>query len=365
MRPIIDSHLDLGWNAMAFKRNLTLPLAELNHHDRRMPEFKGRGRATVSLPELQRGSIGLCFATLMARVPYADRPGSYVDSLDYPTHDMAYAYAQSQLAYYRRLHAQGHLRIICTAQELDEHWQQWTEPRTDNSGHDGPPIGALIAMEGSDGVVNSDHAATWYRDGLRCASLVHYGKSAYAAGTGEEGPLTESGCKLLREFERLGIMLDVTHLCDTSFFEAMDAYSGPVLASHQNCRELVPHQRQFSDEQLRIVIERDGVIGTAADAWMLFPDYNKNETSRDVVNVDALADHMDHVCQLAGNSRHAAFGSDLDGGFGTEQCPTGLDSIADLQKLDAILSSRGYSNDDIDAVFHGNWLRLLRRSLPS
>ena len=224
---------------------------------------------------------------------------------------------------------------------------------------------AFFESKGLRRLKEDDHAAVWYEDGLRCASLVHYGKSAYAAGTGQEGPLTESGRRLLQEFERLGIMLDVTHLCDTSFFEAMDAYNGPVVASHQNCRALVPHQRQFSDEQLRIVIERDGVIGTAADAWMLCPNFQKQITSRDVVQIDALADHIDHVCQLTGNCRHAAFGSDLDGGFGTEQCPTGLDSIADLQKLDAILSTRGYSGDDIDAIFHGNWLRLLRRALPS
>ena len=122
MRPIIDSHLDLGWNAMCWKRDLTLPLDEMNRNDGRMPEFKGRGRATVSFPEMRRGSIGLCFATLMARVPYAENPGIYADSLDYPTHDMAYGYAQSQLAYYRSLQVQGQIRLIRTAKELDEHW---------------------------------------------------------------------------------------------------------------------------------------------------------------------------------------------------------------------------------------------------
>jgi membrane dipeptidase len=127
---------------------------------------------------------------------------------------------------------------------------------------------------------------------------------------------------------------------------------------------LVPHVRQFSDEQLRRLIERDAVIGAALDAWMLVPGWVEGQTSRDVVGLQAVADHIDHVCQLAGDAHHAAIGSDLDGGFGTEQVPLGLDRISELQKLDAILVERGYSGDAIDAIFHGNWLRFFGRHLP-
>lgn len=365
MRNIIDSHLDLGWNAMSWKRDLTLPLNELNRIDGMKTDKNFRGRATVSLPEMRKGRIAVGFSTLMARVPYADPAGIHDVTLDFPNHDMAYAFAQSQLAYYRRLEARGELRIIRSSSDLKVHWQAWNG--TDANGEEPPtePIGAVIAMEGSDGIVEPDQAEAWFEDGLRCASLVHYGCSAYAAGTGQEGPVTVAGRELLQQFERLGVILDTTHLCDTSFFQALEHFGGIAIASHQNCRALVPHQRQFSDEQLKMLIERDGVIGAALDAWMLSPGYERGTTTRDVVNIEELADHIDHVCQLAGNVRHTAIGSDLDGGFGTEQCPSGLDRISDIQSLDEILSSRGYPTEDIDAVFHGNWLRILKQALPA
>jgi membrane dipeptidase len=160
------------------------------------------------------------------------------------------------------------------------------------------------------------------------------------------------------------MILDATHLSDASFFEALDRFDGPVLASHNNCRELVPDGRQFSDEQIRLLIDRGAVIGAALDAWMLYPGWIRGRTARDVVTLDAVVDHIDRVCQLAGNARHAAIGSDLDGGFGTEQAPVGLDRISDLQKLDGMLAARGYPPADIDAIFHGNWLRFFREHLP-
>lgn len=361
MRNIIDSHLDLAWNAMSWRRDLTLPLSEMNHIESAKSDTTFRGRGTVSLPEMRKGRIAVCLATMMGRVPYANPAGIHDVTLDFPTHDMAYAFAHSQLAYYRRLEARGELRIIRSSADLTTHWQAYNATDADFATE---PIGTVIAMEGADGIVNPDQTEEWFQNGLRCVSLVHYGCSVYAAGTGQEGPVTDAGLSLLKELERLGIILDTTHLCDTSFFQAMDHFNGITIASHQNCRALVPHQRQFSDEQLNILIERDGVIGTALDAWMLFPGYERGKTSREVTNMQSVADHIDHVCQLAGNVQHAAIGSDLDGGFGTEQCPTGLDRISDLQALDGILTARGYPAEDIDAVFHGNWLRLLHRALP-
>ena len=171
---------------------------------------------------------------------------------------------------------------------------------------------------------------------------------------------------MLQQFSRLGMILDVTHLCDESFFEAMEAFAGPILASHQNCRSLVPGDRQFSDEQIRLVIERGGILGAAADAWMLDKNWRRSDALLEPITVclEDIADHIDHVCQLAGNCLHAAIGSDLDGGFGTEQTPRDLASIADLQGISEILRRRGYRESDVDAVFHGNWLRFFRQHLP-
>jgi membrane dipeptidase len=195
--------------------------------------------------------------------------------------------------------------------------------------------------------------------------LAHYGHSRYAVGTGDSGPLTPAGVELLKQFQKVGMILDLTHSSDPSFFQALDQFSGPVLASHNNCRALVPGDRQYSDEQLKLLIERGAVIGAVCDAWMLYPNYIPDHMPRDVVKIDAIADHIDHICQLAGNCRHAAIGSDLDGGFGSNQTPDGMETIVDLHKLQSILDGRGYALADIEAIFHGNWLNFFRRHLPA
>ena len=124
-------------------------------------------------------------------------------------------------------------------------------------------------------------------------------------------------------------------------------------------------KRPATDEQIKQLISRNAVIGVALDAWMLFPDWVRGETKPEVVGLSAVADHNDHVCQLAGNANHSGIGSDLDGGFGTEQTPRDLNTIADLQKLGERLSTRGYSDPEIDLIFHGNWLRFFNEALPN
>jgi membrane dipeptidase len=267
--------------------------------------------------------------------------------------------ARGQLAYYELLERRGLLRMIRSAAELVRHWESWA-----SDGHS-EPIGYILAMEGADPIVEPSQAAEWWNLGLRSVNLAHYGESRYAVGTGDDGPLTPEGVQVLKEFEQLGMILDATHLCDSSFFQALDVFSGPVLASHNNCRALVAGGRQFSDEQIRLLIQRDAVIGAALDAWMLAPGWIRGQTSREVVRLEAVADHIDHLCQLAGDARHAAIGSDLDGGFGTEQTPVGMERISDLQKLAEILARRSYTDLEIDAIFHGNWLRFFSKYLPA
>jgi membrane dipeptidase len=161
------------------------------------------------------------------------------------------------------------------------------------------------------------------------------------------------------------MILDLTHSSDTSFFQALDHFQGPVLASHNNCRALVPGDRQYSDEQIKLLIQRNAVIGTALDAWMLKPNYQHGQTPRGTVTLANVVDNIDHICQLAGNTNHVGIGSDLDGGFGDEQTPAEIDSIADIQKLEPVLRSRGYAQQDIEKIFHGNWLRFFRQHLPN
>ena len=359
---LIDAHLDLSMNALNLNRNLDLEIADLRAHEkeREMTE-PGRGRNTTTFPAMRKGEVFLSVVTVIAR---ATRPGSNPN--DAATQEISYGRAQGQLAYYRVLEVQNKARMISDTEGLDQHVEAWQQnPDTISkmgASHSdaAPPLGFILSMEGADPIAWPEQVHAWYEDGLRVVSLSHYGISAYAHGTGTEGGLTAAGPALLKEMEKAGIVLDLTHLADQAFWEALDNFSGPVLASHNNCRALVPHQRQFTDEQLNAIIARNGVVGAALDAWMLYPDWIKGETNPAVLTLEAVANHIDHVCQRAGSTRHAAIGSDLDGGYGTEQTPGDLDTIADLQKLDGLLRTKGYKTEDIEAIFHGNWLRFFR-----
>jgi membrane dipeptidase len=360
MRPLIDAHLDLAWSAMFFNRNLLDVISEIRQAEAGMTDELSRARNTVSLPELRCANVPVCIATLLARSgpdKLKKVPSKRVD-LDYAEQRIAYGHAQGQLAYYRLLESEGSLRIIKTRSELAEHWEAWQK----NSAV--TPLGIILGMEGADPILRPEQLEAWWNEGLRAVGPVHYGRSHYACGTSTDGPLSDAGVRLLKQFQRVGMILDVTHLSDKSFAHAMKVYEGPLIASHHNCRALVPGERQLTDEQITILIQRDAVIGTAFDAWMLHPGWKRGETDPQRVKIEDAADHIDHICQLAGSARHCAIGTDLDGGFGTEQTPGDLNTITDVHKLESILAKRGYSAADIDGVFFGNWLRFFSHSLP-
>ena len=351
---IIDAHLDLSMNAMQWNRDL-LKSAYTIRTTEQYSQGKGRAVGTVAFPEMRKGRIFLSVATLIARS--TGRPAPHID---YSSSAQAYGAARGQLAYYRALEKQGHVRIIGDVPSLDAHvaeWQAWdaaNEQLTDKT----PPLGFVISMEGADPILEPAELEEWVEAGLRLLGPTHYGPGRYAGGTGTETGLTDIGRQLLPEMQRLGVVLDVTHFSDESFWESMEIYEGLVLASHNNCRALVPHQRQFSDEQLQAVFAHDGVIGVALDDWMLHPGWVVGQTSAEQVPLSRVVDHIDHICQLAGNTRHVGIGTDLDGGYGREQSPGDLDTIVDLQRIPGMLAQRGYAEADINAIMHGNWLRL-------
>jgi membrane dipeptidase len=360
---LIDAHLDLAWNALSFNRDLAAPIDVINAGEWGMTDSPARANATVSLGEMRRGQMAVCLATLLvhSRPDLCTKEGHKRISLETISPTVACAIAKGQLAYYQLLEQQGHLRQLASADELHLHWQRCAQHAV---GGGNAPIGYILAMEGADPVLSPAQAVDWFREGLRVVGPVHYGHNQYAAGTGETGPLTAEGVELLRELDRLGMILDTTHLSDASFFQALDVFNGPVLASHQNCRALVPGCRQFSDEQLRLLIARDAVIGASFDNWMIVPDWKTRTTPRSAATLDGVADHVDYICQLAGSHRHCAIGTDLDGGYGSEQSPHELETIADVQKFADVLCRRGYSASAIDDIFHGNWLRFFTENLP-
>ena len=360
MRLIFDSHLDLGWCALSFNRDLTLTVEQIRERERGMTDEPSRGNNTLTLPELRRAGVGVCVATLLARGGPEQKwqPAYKRTDLDHATQSIAYSAAHGQHAYYRLLEQQGHVRFLLTADDLTSHWATY------RAVPDTTPMGIILSMEGADPIVEPEQVRYWWDLGLRAVGPAHYGRSHYAYGTGVDGPLSERGVRLLKEFERVGMIMDATHLSDVSFWQAMEVYHGPVLASHHNCRALVPGDRQLADEQIKALVERGAVIGAALDAWMLYPNWVRGQTKPEVVALTAVADHIDHVCQIAGNARHAAIGTDLDGGFGNEQTPRDLNRFTDLQKLGDILAARGYNDADIDGIFHGNWLRFFSAHLP-
>lgn len=358
---IVDAHLDLSMNALQWNRDLLRSVYTIRTMEQTVPG-KGRAQGTVAYPEMRRGRIFLSVATLIAR-----STGKMTPHIDYATAAQAYGMAHGQLAYYRALEQQGHVRILTDVAGLDAHvaeWQAWDAAHPDLS-EETPPLGFVISMEGADPILAPEQLAEWKAAGLRLLGPTHYGTGRYAGGTATELGLTEIGVRLVQEMDRLGILLDLTHCSDQSFWEALDHYHGPVLASHNNCRALVPHQRQFSDEQLKAIIERNGVIGAALDAWMLLPGWVVGQSTNETVTLATVVDHIDHICQLAGNCRHVGIGTDLDGGYGREQSPSDLDTIADLQRFSELLGKRGYADEDIRAIMHENWLRLLRVALSN
>lgn len=355
---IIDAHLDLAWNALQWNRDLLLAAHTIRTLETGLPG-KARGLGTVALPDMRRGRVALSFATLLAR-----STGRPVPHVDFGSPAQAQGVARGQLAYYRALERMGQARVIGDLGALEAHWEAWRAWEAAGAAPESaPPLGFIISMEGADPILAPDELEEWWRAGLRLIGITHYGPGRYAGGTGTELGLSELGVALLAEMERLGVVLDLTHCSDQAFWQAIERFGGPVIASHNNCRALVPHQRQFDDDQLRAIIARDGVIGAALDAWMLKPGWVASERPNPAnppVSLEDVVDQIDYVCQLAGSSRHAAIGTDLDGGFGLEQVPADLDTIADLQRLPELLARRGYAEADIAAIMHGNWLRLLR-----
>ncbi len=350
---IVDAHLDLAWNALQWNRNLQQSVEHIRAAENHIPE-PGRGQGTVSLPEMRKGRVALCFATLLARSTGTPQP-----HLDYTSPSQAYGVAQGQLAYYKALAKNGEVRLIGGYAELESHigqWQTWEIDTTSTQ----PPIGLVISMESADPILSPDQLSAWHEAGVRIIGPAHYGSGRYAGGTSSELGLTSNGIALLHKMEDLNIALDMTHLTDRAFGETIEHFNGTILASHNNCRAIVPHQRQFDDKQIRTIIAREGVIGLALDNWMIHPDWKRGRNKNPQVTLANAVDHIDHICQIAGNSFHSAIGSDLDGGFGREQSPSDLHTIADLQQIISILEKRGYQEKDISTIMHGNWLRLLK-----
>ncbi|KAA6312063.1 hypothetical protein EZS27_036940, partial [termite gut metagenome] len=343
-------------NALEWNRDLRESVHEINRRESGMTDKPDRGHATISFEELRKGNIGLVVATQIGRYV---APDNLLSGWHSP--EQAWAQTQGQLAWYKAMEEDGQMVMIKDKEALEAHIALWTN----GEANDTKPIGYLLSLEGADSIVTIDHLERAYDYGLRAVGPAHYGPGRYANGTDSSGRLNPKGQALLKKMDELKMILDVTHLNDDAFWHALDIYQGFVWASHNNCRVFVDHNRQFSDDMIKALIARDAVIGLALDAWMMVPSWVRGVSTPEGMNckLEIMADNIDHICQLAGSTRYAAIGSDLDGAFGTEQCPYDLKTIADIRKVFDILKGRGYSNDNIEAIVHSNWLNFMRKAL--
>lgn len=355
---LFDAHLDLALNGVDWNRDLRTSLDDLQVQERALGMTDpGRGKATITFPELKKGDVHIGIATLLARQELQIN-----HSFGYTTYEACYAIAHAHLAYYRAMERRGWMKMISTKVELASHVAA-CQAAIKNGDVGSLPFGYILSMECGDAVQEPELISEWYDLGLRAIGITHYGTNRYGGGTKSEVGLTSEGMTLLQHIEGLGMALDMTHLSDRAFWQVAECYGGRVLASHQNARRFCDWQRQFSDAQLKFVIERKGVIGAALDAIMLQPGWVRG-VSQPTVTLESVIDNIDHVCQLAGNHLHAGIGSDLDGGYGFEQTPADVQSIVHLQRIPELLAARGYNDDAIADIMYGNWIRFFGEVLP-
>ena len=366
MKLLIDGHIDIAMNSLCYERDERLTVQQIRDREH-APNPSERGTCTLSIPEFRAANAAVVVGTLFIRCkPNVDPARTILrEDADFPCPTMSYSIAQAQVAYYKLLEQMGELKFINTSADLQAHLKLWE--RSSDPVADKLPVGLILMMEGADPIVDVSQLQQWYDQGLRCVSLAHFGHSRFACGTPSaaepDGPLTPLGRDLLVEMDRLGVVLDLSHISDQSFAEATDIYQGPLIATHTNCRAICEKPRQMTDPQIKKIISRGGIMGAVMCVSMIRNNF-KREMPHDVT-INEVCDHILHVCDLAGNTDHIGFGTDMDGGFGADWTPVEIDTFRDLHKFEDALASRGFSDEDIAKFFYKNWSDFWAKNLPS
>lgn len=356
---IADGHADLAYNILTFGRDYTRSASETRRLEQGGDAPRHNGQTLLGWPDWVRGRVAVVFATLFA-CPERKREGPW-DSQSYADPVQAHRLYSQQLDLYRRLvdERPDRFRLLTSRAGLAAHLAEWRQPRVE------PPLGWVVLMEGADGVRTPSEVAEWYERGVRILGPAWVG-TRYAGGTGEPGPFTADGRALLRVMADVGMILDLSHLAEEAAREAIASYPGVLIASHSNPRALmtgapVP-DRHLSDEVLDGLIERGGVVGIVLYNRFLRAGWTP-ENGRRAVPLSRVVEHIDYVCQMAGSAANVGIGTDFDGGFGVEEVPEGLDTVADLRLIGEVLRDHGYRPAEVEAILGGNWLDLLSRSL--
>lgn len=375
---IVDAHQDLAWNILTFGRDYTRSALETRRLEADGEAPLRNGDTLLGWPEYQRGRVAVVFSVLF--VTPAHRRESW-ETVFYRGVDQAHALYRAQLDVYHRLvdERPDRFRLLQSRGDLDEvltHWEQsdldFSTGEGEGNGRDpssdskpGHPVGLVALMEGAEGVREPAELDEWWRQGVRLIGPAWAG-TRFCGGTGEPGPLTREGYDLLEAMADLGFVLDVSHMDEWALMQALDTYPGCVVSTHANVQSLLKDEdsnRHLSERAIRGLLERNAVLGVTPLNPFLLAGWARGGR-RGQVSLQHLVDHIDHICQVAGDARHAGLGSDFDGGYGLQSVPLEIDTIADLQKLAPLLGERGYSDDDITAILGGNWLDLLRDTLP-
>ena len=346
---IVDAHQDIAWNKIALNRDFFESVAEKRTKDGVNPAH-GEGHALVGFPELIAGNVRIIFATIYVAQARPDREAW---GKVYRTPEEAHAQAMEQIAYYAMLAMDPRVSIITSRADVDRVLES-TEPK----------IGFVILMEGADPIITPEQTPAWFDAGVRIVGPA-WSQTRYSGGTRAPGLLTELGRQLMLQLERAGMILDASHMAEQSFWDALELYRGTVIASHSNCRAYVNSDtdRQLSDEMIRAIANRNGVIGAVLYNRFIKAGWDKS-ARKDAVSLADVVQHIWRICDLVGDCNHAGIGTDFDGGFGVESTPAEIDTIADLQKLGNALADAKFNDEDIANIIGGNWIRVLRMALP-
>jgi membrane dipeptidase len=336
---IIDGHEDLAFNAVVLGRDVTRSVAQIRAAEGDRPAH-GEGVATVSLPALRAADVRVVLATLFTAPASAHNPDGY------HTPEDAYRQAMDQLDYYHHLHARGEATLIRDRETLAA-----------VVAGQAPRPGLVVLMEGADPLRTPDDLAEFAAKGVRIVGPAWHG-TRYAGGTTAPGPLTDLGYALLQEMTRLGVALDLSHLADEACRQALAAFPGMVVASHANSRAIVPGERQLTDDIIRAVADRDGVVGLVCYNRFIRAGWTEAH-GKAAVSLQDLAVHARYIADLVG-ARYLAVGSDLDGGLGRDDVPREIDTVADLPRIGQVLRQAGCTDDETASILHGNWLRVLQ-----
>jgi membrane dipeptidase len=366
---IVDAHQDLAWNILTFGRDYTKSALQIRRTELGTLHVQNNDDTMLGWPEYQRGQVALIFATLFV-TPKRFCTGDW-DRLCYEDGQQANRMYWEEVDAYERLAGEypEKFRLIRSLAELETLLKIWENssagPESDSLPKDGRPVGLVLSMEGAEAVRDPDELEEWWERGVRLIGPA-WGGTRFCGGTREPGPMTAEGFALLEKMAECGFSLDLSHMDEKAALQALDFYPGQIIASHGNALALLKgseSNRHLTDRVIHGLLERGGMIGLVPFNAFLKAGWKRGDR-RDEVNIDPFISQIDYICQMAGDARHAGIGSDFDGGFGLQSVPIGIDTIADLQKLAALLSEKGYATDDIAAILGGNWISRLRQVLP-